>query len=170
MATLIAPITFWAGLENYFRLIIVIFGAHSLTPLETDLTETVEVYRNISTWLSYEVGPSLVLLISATGLATRLNLYINAGYPQLELALVSTIVLILGTAAAVLLWDTVLSGLHEFSKSVDPSVFYLQAKTTLTYDQAWGAADQFEWHKERVRPFVMRFEDMTVFFLQLFTT
>jgi hypothetical protein len=82
---------------------VVVFGAHSLTPLEADLIETVEVYRNVSSWLTYEVGPSLVLLVAATGLAIRLNHYVGAGYPQLELVLVSMIVLLLGTAAAVLL-------------------------------------------------------------------
>lgn len=45
--------------------------------------------------------------------------------------------------------------------------FYLQPKTSLTYDQHLNLQDQFDWHKDRSHPFVMRFEDLFVFFLQL---
>ena len=40
---MVAALTFWLGLENYVRLILVVFCLHNLFPLEVDLLEQTEV-------------------------------------------------------------------------------------------------------------------------------
>lgn len=50
----------------------------------------------------------------------------------------------------------------------DTLPFYLQPKTALTYDHFLNVQDQFDWHRDRVVPHVLRFEDLFVFFLQIF--
>ena len=44
---LFATFSFWFFIENYFRLIVIVFCFHSLMPLETDLIELVEVYQGL---------------------------------------------------------------------------------------------------------------------------
>lgn len=65
-------------------------------------------------------------------------------------------------------WDLVLAGMSSANWFCDVKAFYLQPKTALTYDGILGVQDQFDWHRDRVQPHVMRFEDLFVFFLQLF--
>lgn len=38
----------------------------------------------------------------------------------------------------------------------------------MTYNHTSNAGDQFDWHKEQVRPFMMRFEVFYLFAMQLF--
>lgn len=47
-ASLFALFTFWFGLENYIRLLLLVFSSHALTPLEAELMELVEVYQYMS--------------------------------------------------------------------------------------------------------------------------
>ena len=46
--SMFALFTFWFGLENYVRLLLLVFSSHALTPLEIELIELVEVYQYMS--------------------------------------------------------------------------------------------------------------------------
>lgn len=45
LTSLVAAFTFMWGLENYVRILLVVFCLHNLMPLEVDLFELVELYQ-----------------------------------------------------------------------------------------------------------------------------
>lgn len=163
-----ATFSFWFFLENYFRVIVILFCFHTLTPLEADLIELVEVYQSLTRWLSVTILPAFLLMSLTLGMAVLLNLSIGWARWELHLLLVSTIILTLFVNLFFISWDLILAGLTSINWFCDVQAFYLQPKTSLTYDAILGVQDQFDWHKDRVHPFAMRFEDLFVFFLQLF--
>jgi len=74
-----AAFTFTWGLENYVRLLLLVFCLHNLLPLEVDLLELVEAYQAWGAWLAAEVAVGLGLLGLLVGLAYGLNLSLGAG-------------------------------------------------------------------------------------------
>lgn len=71
--------SFWFFLENYMRLIVIVFCTHSLVPLEAELVELVEVYQTLTRWISVGVLPSICMLTLSLFLAIMLNLAIGWG-------------------------------------------------------------------------------------------
>ena len=49
----------------------------------------------------------------------------------------------------VLGWDLLVASLSSSVEWEQAEVFYLQARTGLTYDRTLHVSDQFEWHRER---------------------
>lgn len=144
VTSMAAAFTFVWGLENYVRLLLLVFCAHNLLPLEADLLEVVELYQAWGAWLVGELLPAAVLLTALLGLALMLNLQLAAaGTTAVTLTLV---VLCLGHLVAVVLlaWDLVTAGLSSLSGWEEAEVFYLQPKSALTFDRALGVGEQFE--------------------------
>jgi hypothetical protein len=72
----------------------------------------------------------------------------------------------LGVAVFWMGWDLVFSGSSQ-DGVVDGSLLYMQGRSSLTYGAVGGLGEQFDWHRNRSRPFIMRFEDFFVFILQI---
>lgn len=149
------------------RLIIVFFCAHSLIPLEAELLELVEVYQTLMSWVSSTALPGFFLCSATAGLALSLNMAISWCRPALLNFLAGTICLLLAVGVFFVGWDLAFSSMSAVFQIGEPHSFYLQPKTTLTYDNFYAVEDQFDWHRDRQHPFVMRFEDLYMFFLQL---
>lgn len=73
LVSMVAALTFWLGLENYVRLILVVFCLHNLFPLEVDLLEQTEVLLLYSNWLTLELLPAGFVLFLLVGLSHGLN-------------------------------------------------------------------------------------------------
>jgi len=166
--SLFALFSFWFGLENYIRLLLLVFSSHALTPLEIELMELIEVYQYMSGWLVTQVlAPTLcfglmyfILFIQNKGLTN---------YQSRSLAY-STYVITLGLLFIFILtgWDFLVSSMSSMSSWYQNDVFYLQPKTALTYDRGLLINDQFEWHRERTWPYAMHFEDLYFFFFSAY--
>jgi hypothetical protein len=164
---LFASLSFFWSMDNYVRAIVIIFCLHGLTPLEVELFEMVEVGSVLMVWWSSQVFPLLAYSIGALGLGIVLNMALGWGRSGLVLVLCSLIVALLSWVLFWMGWDLIFSGLSAEVGGLDQALFYIQARVGCTYDAVGGGGDQFDWHKDRGRPFVMRFEDFFVFILQL---
>lgn len=58
-------------------------------------------------------------------------------------------------------------GLSSYGGITEAQCYYLQTRSTLTHQALLGTGDTYDWHKEQTRPFVLRFEDLFGFSLQL---
>lgn len=47
--TLVAAMTFWLSLENYIRVVLLVFSLHNLMPLEAELVDQAELWLLFST-------------------------------------------------------------------------------------------------------------------------
>jgi hypothetical protein len=166
-ATLFALFTFWFGLENYVRFLLVVFSAHALTPLEIELFELVEVYQYMSSWFILQMLAPVLLLGALYAILHIQNLMLV--YAQVRTLTLLTYCVTLGLLVIFFLasWDFLLASMSSLSFWYQNDIFYLQPKTALTYDRGLMVADQFEWHRERTWPFSLHFEDLYFFFLQL---
>lgn len=165
---LFATFSFWFFLENYTRIIIIVFCIHSLIPLEAELFELVEVYQTLTRWVSSSILLPLCILTLTLFMALALNLTIGWGRQALLILLSSGVCVSLLLNILLMGWDLAFAGLSSMGWFTDIQPFYLQSKSTLTQDHYLNVQDQYDWHRDRVTPFVMRFEDLFVFFLQLF--
>ncbi len=166
-ASTFALFTFWFGLENYIRMLLMVFSSHALTPLEVELLELVEVYQYMSGWFVTQLlSPILCfsLLYCILYVKSSVNMYAQARF-----TLYATMLVVVGLLFIFLLtgWDFLVSSLSSLSFWFQNEVFYLQPKTALTYDRGLMISDQFEWHRERTWPFSLHFEDLYFFFFQL---
>jgi hypothetical protein len=166
-ASLFALFTFWFGLENYIRLLLLVFSSHALTPLEIELIELVEVYQYMSSWLVTQLL-SPIICFSALYYTLYVKSCVNA-YSQVRFILYATMLIVVGLLFIFFLtgWDFLVSSFSSLSFWFQNEVFYLQPKTALTYDRGLMINDQFEWHRERTWPFSLHFEDLYFFFFQL---
>lgn len=166
-ASMFALFTFWFGLENYIRLLLLVFSSHALTPLEIELIELVEVYQYMSSWLVTQLL-SPILCFGVLYYTLYVKSCVNA-YSQARFTLYATMAITVGLLFIFFLtgWDFVVSSLSSLSFWFQNEVFYLQPKTALTYDRGLMINDQFEWHRERAWPFSLHFEDLYFFFFQL---
>ena len=162
-----AAFTFAWGLENYVRLLLLVFCLHNLLPLEVDLLELIEAYQAWGAWFAAELAAGSLLLGLLLALAYGLNLSLGAGSAPMVAA--GLLLLCLGHlgAALALAWDLAVTGLAGGASWEEAEIFYLQPKSALTYDRALGVGDLFEWHRERGWPYSVRFEDLYFFFFQL---
>lgn len=74
-----AAFTFTWGLENYIRVLLLVFCMHSLLPLEIDLLEGVALYQAWGAWVTVELAPTIALLTILLGVALNLNLLLASG-------------------------------------------------------------------------------------------
>lgn len=119
-------------------------------------------------WLSTAILPAFLMMSTTLAFAILLNLSIGWGRWELHLLLVTLIILVLIINIFLLGWDLAVTGMSSANWLCDTNAFYLQPKTALTYDASLGIQDQFDWHRDRLQPHAIRFEDLFVFFLQFF--
>lgn len=103
----------------------------------------------------------------ASGAGLLLNMSLNWGKRDLHLLLVLGVVLLLTLNLVWMGWDFLFAGLSGYRGITEHSLAYIHARGGLTYDNLMGVGDAFDWHKEQTRPFVMRFDDLFGFSLQL---
>lgn len=165
---LFSTFSFWFFLENYFRAIVVIFCIHSLCPLEIDLLETVEVYQLVTRWLVTTILPTLVILSTTLFMALMLNASIGWARIQLLIFLSCFICISLMVNIFFMSWDLISTGMTSVNWFCECEEFYLQPKTLLTQNHYTNVQDQYDWHREKSYPFVMKFEDLLFFYIQVF--
>lgn len=56
-----AALVYWATVENYVQLLLIVFSVHSLAPMEADLLETTEAHSLYGGWLQALTLPGLLL-------------------------------------------------------------------------------------------------------------
>lgn len=124
-----AALTFWLGMENYIRALLVVFFLHGLLPLEVDLLEQTELLLAYSSWITLEVLPGCLILAALFGAAHLLNLALSFG--QLRLVWLLCVGISLGVllVAGVLGWDFIVAGLSSVVEWEQAEVFYLQPRT-----------------------------------------
>ena len=98
-------------MENYIRLLLLVFCLHNLSPLEGDLVELVEVYQAWGAWLVAEVGAGLGLLGVLVGLVYGLGLSLGSGSASLVLGWLLLLCLGHLGGALALAWDLAVAGL-----------------------------------------------------------
>lgn len=110
-----AALTFIWGLENYVRLILLVFCLHNLLPLEIDLMELIEVYQAWGAWLTNELLVASMGVVLLLALTYILNLSLASGSTTLINSLI--ILLCLGHFVLIITlgWDLALAGLSSFS-------------------------------------------------------
>jgi hypothetical protein len=80
-----AALTFTWGLENYIRLLLLVFCLHNLMPFEADLLETTAVYQAWGSWLAVDLLPATLLFCLLVCSVFTLNLSLASGTPLLIL-------------------------------------------------------------------------------------
>lgn len=100
-------------------------------------------------------------------LALLLNLALAWGRLQLLIFLASGVCLSLLYSLFLMGWDFAFASMSGVNWQQFDKGFYSRPKTSLTYDGFFNLTDQFDWHREKAYPFVMRFEDLYLFYFQL---
>lgn len=165
---LFSTFTFWFALENYTRLIIIVFCFHCLTPLELELVELVEVFQTLMVWYTTDLLPTLLLMVILFGLSILLNFCINWYSVRAILLGVFIIVMLLTFNLLVLLWDFLFTSMSGCLFHPNPQQFYLHNRGTMGYNMTYQVTDAYDWHRAQPQSFVLRFEDLYLFYLQLF--
>jgi hypothetical protein len=165
---LFSTFSFWFALENYSRLIVIIFCFHCLTPLELELVELVEVFQSVVCWYTAEILPCLIALSIVLVLIIFLNFFLNWHQFRMCVLLVFLITFILISNLLFVVWDFISSSLSSCLFNSNPKQFYIQNRTTLSYNMSLASEDAYDWHISQPQTFVFRFEDVYFFYLQLF--
>ena len=163
---LFATFSYWFFLENYLFVIIIFFCFHCLTPLEIELFELVEVYNNVLVWYTYSVLPNLFILVLIFFLSIMLNFFINWNNKKFILVTAVLIYVTLVLSLFFVLWDFLFSSLTSQLFWNNFKQYYIQTKSSLTYNNMLFATDQFDWHKDQANFFMIRFEDLYMFLIQ----
>jgi hypothetical protein len=156
------------SLERYMQLIQVVFFCHCLAPLEVDLMDSVEVFLEYFSIASVYVSVSvtwLVLLSSIAFIGAA-----NLSFGKLSLSRLCSVLVCVGLALAWLTvgWDLSINSLSLLDIGGGAELLYSHSPSSMTYNSISNNADQFDWHKEQVRPFMVRFEVFYLFAMQLF--
>jgi hypothetical protein len=162
-----ATFFFVYGLERYMQVVQVVFFCHCLAPLEVDLFDSVEVfleYFNIAT-IYLSVSVLWLVLLSCVAFVGASSL---AGGRLIASQLASTAVA-LGLILAWLTvgWDLSINSLSLIDPTGGAQLLLSHTPSALTYNAISNTADQFDWHKEQTRPFMVRFETFYLFTMQL---
>lgn len=156
------------SLERYMQLIQIVFFCHCLAPLEVDLMDSVEVfleyYMIASVYLSVSVV--WVILLSSVGFLGASSL--SLGRLNVSRLASSVVCVGLGLAWLVVGWDLSINSLSLLEIGGGADLLYSHSPSSLTYNSISNNTDQFDWHKEQVRPFMVRFEVFYLFAMQLF--
>jgi hypothetical protein len=155
------------SLERYVLVVLIVFFSHCLTPLESELSDSAEVFAGglqacATLCFCSALFGGLVSLYALVGAAaTALN------RPKVGQASATIVFLILINAWASVGWDLATNSLSLFSLSQGAPLNLAHTPVSLTYNAISNTSDQFDWHKEQVRPFPMRFETLYLFMVQL---
>lgn len=168
LVLLYATFFFVYSLERYMQLIQIVFFCHCLAPLEVDLMDSVEVFLEYFAVASVYLSVTVVwvVLLSLIALLGAINL----SFGKLTLSRVSSSLVCIGLALGWLVvgWDLSINSLSLLDIGGGSALLYSHSPTSLTYNSISNSPDQFDWHKEQVRPFMLRFEVFYLFTMQLF--
>jgi hypothetical protein len=164
---LYSTFSFWFSLENYARLIVIGFCFHCLSPLELELLELVEVYSALQQWCTVSLLPITLLLATIMLSVTLLN-YAGNWLNVWSLFLILTVTVMLVAGLLCMLWDFLLTSLTGVMFRGNIATHYNASRSSLAYDMSLFGEDAYDWHIANPGTFVFRFEDLYLFFLQLF--
>jgi len=159
--------SFYFSMENYFRLILIVFCFHCLTPLELELIDLVEIFQTLMVWYTTELLPAFMILTFATGMALVLNFYMNWYSARVLTAGVFAVVFVLAASLLVLMWDFLFASMTSCQFNANPKQYYAHNRSSISYSMTAQVVQGYDWHTSRPETFVMRFEDLYLFFLQL---
>ena len=164
---LFSTFSYFFFLQNYILIIIIIFFFHSLVPLEIELFELVDIYNTLQVWLFYNLIINLFIIFIVFLLVLLINFYINWDNKRLIFIFNLILVFIFIFNLILFLWDFLFSTLTNNLFWCNFKQFYINSKTSLTYDNVLNSNDQFDWHRETSNFFIFRFEDLYVYSIQL---
>lgn len=145
-----------------------IFCFHCLAPLELELVELVEVYSALLVWYSVDILPLTILMVSLFALALLVNFFFNWQNLRIVLVSVFLLLLVLILNLLILLWDFLFTSLSGCLFMPNPKQYYVHNRSSISYNMTFQFEDTFDWHISQPQTFVFRFEDLYLFFLQLF--
>jgi hypothetical protein len=155
------------SLERYTLVIFVVFFSHCLTPLEAELMDAAEVFGG-NFQACAALGFNAALFAALTSLYALLGAAATALHrPRVGQLAAFLVLLALLNAWVSVGWDLAVNSLSLFSLAQAEALHMAHTPSSLTYNSISGTADQFDWHKEQVRPFPMRFETLHLFSMQL---
>ncbi len=156
-----------SSLERYVMVVLVAFFSHCLTPLESELVDPAEVFAGglqacVATCFHCALFAALVCLYALVGAAA-----VALNRPRVGQAAAALVLIALANAWVTVGWDLAVNSLSLFSLSQGEALHLAHTPSSLTYNAISNTTDQFDWHKEQVRPFPMRFETLYLFLIQL---
>ena len=164
-----ATFSFWFGLETYARLVVIVFCFHCLSPLELELVELVEIYQTLVTWYTLQVIPALLIISLCLFFVININTLKNWVNVRFLLHLSMGLFLILVINFLIMLWDFCLNGISSFNFIENQNyAYYAGTRSTISYNGIQNSEDLFDWHISTSDVFNFRFEELYLFFLQLF--
>ena len=161
--------SYWFFIQNYFFLIVIFFCFHCLTPLEIELFELVEIYSSLFIWCFSSLAFNLIFISLLLLLAIALNFFISWSNRKFTFITATAIFILLIINIIVMLWDFLFSSLTNTLFWDNAKQYYIQSRSSLTYDNSLFITDQFDWHRGKTSFFIIRFEDLYLFFIQLFS-
>lgn len=154
--------SYWFVLENYIYLVVIVFCFHCLVPLEAELFELVEIYSCVFMWYSNFVFPYLVVVSLLFSIVLFLNYNNNWLNKKLSLLALILIFIVLVIVLFFMIFDFYFNSLTSLLFSVDFN--YSNNISSLSYNYN---NNEFDWHKTKKGFFIVRFEDLYLYFLQL---
>ena len=154
-------------LQNYVLIVVIFFFFHSLVPLEIELFELVDVYNTLQVWLFNNLLFNLLLLLLVFILILLINFFINWNNKKSMFLFNLLLFIFFLFNLLLILWDFLFSTLTNTLFWNNFKLFYLQSKTSLTYNNVLYSSDQFDWHRETSDFFIFRFEHLYIFNIQL---
>jgi len=156
------------SLERYMQLVQIVFFCHCLAPLEVDLMDSVEVFLEYFSTASIYISISITWLVLLSGVAFLGAASLSTSRLVLSRICSSVVCVGIATAWLVVGWDLSINSLSLINVTGGAELLYSHSPTSLTYNAISNNADQFDWHKEQTRPFMVRFEVFYLFAMQLF--
>jgi hypothetical protein len=150
------------------QLIQIVFFCHCLAPLEIDLMDSVEVFLEYFFIASIYISISAVWVTNLAVVALIGAIGLSFGRPLLSQVCSVLVCVGLVFAWLVLGWDLSINSLSLLDMGEGAELLYSHSPSSLTYNSISNNADQFDWHKEQTRPFMVRFEVFYLFAMQLF--
>jgi hypothetical protein len=164
-----ATFSFWFGLETYARLVVIVFCFHCLTPLELELVELIEVHQTLVIWYTLQIIPSLLVISLCYLLILHINYSLNYTSVRFLLHVSILLFLLLVLNFLFMLWDFCLNGISYFNFIENQhNLYYNGTRCTISYNGIQNGEDLFDWHMSNTDVFSFRFEELYLFFLQLF--
>lgn len=159
--------SYWTFLQNYMLLVVIIFCFHCLTPLEVELFELIEIYNNLFNLFFFSIIFILFNVFILFFFILLINFLINWNNKKCIFIIFYIFFLVLILVLIFLLWDFLFSSLTSVLFWYNFKIFYIQSKSSLTYNNLLYINDQFDWHKEQTNFFIIRFEDLYSYFILL---
>jgi hypothetical protein len=163
-----ATFFFIFSLERYMQLIQVIFFCHCLSPLEIDLMDSTEVFLEYFGVASFYLVRVTFLIVFLWTLATIGSKSLIVGRGVAYQFLATFICLSIVITWLVVGWDLSINSLSLLDVGAGSELLYPHSPSSMTYNSISNNGDQFDWHKEQIRPFMVRFEVLYLFAMQLF--